>query len=64
MDGINIIVIYNDMDCVGLVVEWNLMWLYWMENFKKIILVLDLEGNNRNIVFFIIDYLRGIVVDL
>ena len=63
MDGTNITVIHNDRYCYGLAVEWDSLQLYWTDYHNKIIMVSDLDGNNKRIVFTSLSGPTDIVLD-
>nr|XP_058968846.1 P-selectin-like [Pocillopora verrucosa] len=63
MDGTNIIVIHNETYCYGLAVEWDSLQLYWTDYYNKIIMVSDLNGNNKRIVFTSLSGPTDIVLD-
>ena len=63
MDGTNITVIHNETSCYGLAVEWDSLQLYWTDYHNKIIMVSDLDGNNKRIVFTSLSGPTDIVLD-
>ena len=63
MDGTNITVIHNDTYCYGLAVEWDSLQLYWTGYHNKTIMVSDLDGNNKRIVFSSLSGPADIVLD-
>ena len=63
MDGTNITVIHNDRYCYGLAVEWDSLQLYWTDYYNNIIMVSDLDGNNKRIVFTSLSGPTDIVLD-
>ena len=63
MDGTNIIVIHNETLCYGLAVEWDSLQLYWTDYYNNIIMVSDLDGNNKRIVFSSLSGPTDIVLD-
>ena len=63
MDGTNIIVIHNETLCNGLAVEWDSLQLYWTSYCNKTIMVSDLDGNNKRIVFSSLSGPTDIVLD-
>ncbi|CAH3136816.1 unnamed protein product [Pocillopora meandrina] len=63
MDGTNITVIHNDKYCYGLAVEWDSLQLYWTDYYNKSIMVSDLDGNNKRIVFSSLSRPTDIVLD-
>ena len=63
MDGTNITVIHNETSCYGLAVEWDSLQLYWTGYHNKTIMVSDLDGNNKRIVFTSLSGPTDIVLD-
>ena len=63
MDGTNITVIHNETSCYGLAVEWDSLQLYWTGYYNKTIMVSDLDGNNKRIVFSSLSGPTDIVLD-
>ena len=63
MDGTNITVIHNETYCEGLAVEWDLLQLYWTDYYNNSIMVSDLDGNNKRIVFSSLSKPTDIVLD-
>ena len=63
MDGTNITVIHNDKYCYGLAVEWDSLQLYWTDYYNNIIMVSDLDGNNKRIVITSLSGPTDIVLD-
>ena len=63
MDGTNITVIHNETFCYGLAVEWDSLQLYWTDYNNNTIMVSDLDGNNKRIVFASLSAPTDIVLD-
>ena len=63
MDGTNIIVIHSDTYCYGLAVEWDSLQLYWTDYYKNTLMVSDLDGNYKRIVFSSLPGPTDIVLD-
>ena len=63
MDGTNITVIHNETSCYGLAVEWDSLQLYWTGYHNKTIMVSDLDGNNKRILFTSLSGPTDIVLD-
>ena len=63
MDGTNITVIHNETYCEGLAVEWDSLQLYWTDYNNNTIMVSDLDGNNKRIVFASLSAPTDIVLD-
>ena len=63
MDGTNITVIHNETSCYGLAVEWYSLQLYWTGYHNKTMMVSDLDGNNKRIVFSSLSGPTDIVLD-
>ncbi|KAL9960499.1 hypothetical protein ACROYT_G033967 [Oculina patagonica] len=64
IDGTNITILHEYINCGGLAVEWTSSQLYWTSTSRGTISVSDLEGNSKRILFSSsIGTPRGIVLD-